>query len=938
MKAERWQRVETLFQAALARAPETRTTFLVEACPDNPSLREEVEKLLASFDAADSFLETPAADDLGFISQSSAVPSLASGQQLAHYEILSLLGVGGMGEVYLARDTKLDRPIALKLLPAQFAADPERVRRFEREARAASALNHPNIITIHEIGQESGTHFIATEYIAGETLRQRLNHGKLATSEAVAIARQIASALSAAHQAGIVHRDIKPENVMIWPDGLVKVLDFGLAKPLGEEPEPPSNTRLSETPLQTDPDLLVGTLNYLSPEQVRREKLDARTDLFSLGVVLYEMLAGARPFTGSTAAEVCAAILHGIPPPLVTCPLSHIVNRALAKERARRYQTAAELQADLSASALAQPAMSRSRRRLVMAVMLILVLCALGFWTWAKRGAKTEPAFKAQLAQKLTDLAGQELFPILAPDGQSFVFASYGSGNWDIYRQTIGAREAVNLTADSRGLDFQPAFSPDGARIAFCSTRHGSGVFVMNSDGGQVERLTEGGNNPAWSPDGREIAFADERIWDYEARTTYPSRSHLWAVNLATRTRRLITEHDAVQPSWSPHGHRLAFWGEQKGGHRDIWTVAASGGSEPVTVTDDGYVDWNPVWSPDGRQLYFLSNRRGGMNLWRVAIDEASGRVLGAPEPALLPTDNAQHINFARDGRSLIYAQINRSENLWQIAFDPASGKVTGTATPLIQGLKRYTMFSLAPDEQSFVYLAQGEPQYDLFVSKLDGTPLRRLTDDIAQDQVPRWSPDGQRIAFLSDRSGKYEIWQVRQDGIGLAQMTNVPGQEVIDPVWSPDGKRLLYQIRNVNSFIIHADQPGAAQTPQPLTGQAPPGFLVWDWSPNGELLGGWQPGQEKPHRGIVVYSFARQSYERLTDFGEFPVWLNDNQRLLFLNSRELYLLDRMGGQPRQIFSLSTNDFGLLALSRDNRRIYFTRRSNEADIWLLRLE
>ena len=938
MKPERWQRVETLFQAALARAPESRQPFLTEACPADPALRQEVEMLLISFDAAGSFLEEPAAAGFGFGGNLAPAPSLVTGQQLAHYEIISLIGTGGMGEVYLARDTKLDRYIALKLLPAQFASDSGRVARFEREARAASGLNHPNIITIHEIGQEDDKHFIATEHIAGETLRQRLNRGCLSQDEAIAITRQVTSALAAAHQAGIIHRDIKPENVMIWPDGLVKVLDFGLAKPMHDEPEPPTDAAPRDATLQTDPDFLIGTLNYLSPEQVRREKLDSRSDLFSLGVVLYEMLAGARPFAGATASEVCAAILDIDPPPLATSPLSHIVSRALEKERDRRYQTAADLQSDLLAGSLTQkePA-SRNRKHQALAIVaLALVLTVFGVWFWQRRSVakNSRPIFNATAAQKLTDLPGQELFPSLAPDGQSVIFASRHQGNWDIYRQAVGERAASNLTEGSASVEFQPAYSPDGKQIAFRSSRNGGGIFVMNSDGSNVTQLTDFGFNPAWSPDGRELVLADDISWDYEDRNPYPSASRLWAVNLATHEQRVITEHDAVQPSWSPHGQRIAFWGERKGGHRDIWTVASRGG-EPTPVTDDAFIDWNPVWSLEGEYLYFLSNRGGEMNLWRVVIDETTGRLSGAPEPATLPSNNCQHVNFARDGSTLVYGQATRSENLWRIAFDPARGQVSGAATSLTRGLKRYAMLSLAPDEKSFAYLARGEPQQDLFIADMLGAPLRRLTDDAAQDIVPRWSPDGSWIAFLSDRGGKYEIWKVRPDGTGLAQMTDMPRQDVIDPVWSPNSKRLLYQIRSVNSFIIAADQPGAAQTPQPLP-EPPPGFLVWDWSPNGEYLAGWQP---MTGRGIVVYSFAEHRYEPLTRIGAFPLWLNDNQRLLFREAGDLYLLDRTGGEPQKIYSLKQpNQIGSHALSRDNRRLYFTEVSSEADIWVLKLE
>lgn len=458
----------------------------------------------------------------------------------------------------------------------------------------------------------------------------------------------------------------------------------------------------------------------------------------------------------------------------------------------------------------------------------------------------------------------------------------------------------------------------------------------MNSDGGNITKLADIGFNPTWSPDGTEIAVAEDIVWNYEGRNTYPSASKLWAINVATRERRVITSHDAVQPNWSPNGHRLAFWGEQKGGHRDIWTVAADSG-EITPVTDDEHIDWNPVWSPDGNYLYFLSNRGGEMNLWRVAIDERTGQLRGVPEPANLPSNNCQHVSFARNGNGLVYGQTMQSENLWQLGFDSASGQVIGTAAPLTQGLKRYALFSLAPNEQSFAYLARGEPQQDLFIANLTGAPLKRLTDDAAQDIIPRWSPDGKWIAFISDRSGKYEIWKVRPDGTELQAMTHEPGKEVIAPVWSPDSSKLLYQIRNVNSFIVDATRLGSEQQSQALPGQPPEGFLPWEWSPDGTMLAGWQPPMpQQERRGIVIYSFAQQRYDSLPGSGMYPVWLNDNRRILYRENNALFLLDRTTGQSQKIYAVtSPNQLGHHQLSRDNRRLYFTSISIDADIWIL---
>src|SRR5262245_50445927 len=298
MTPERWQQVKDILYTALERTPEQRATFLDDACRGDQALRGEIEALIASYQRAESFLETPAIEVAAGLMAAELAGTLA-GQSLSHFRVLSLLDAGGMGEVYLAEDTLLARQVALKLLPADFTSDRDRIRRFQQEARAASSLNHPNIVIVHEIGEVNGSHFIATEFIEGETLRYRLKRGPVKVSEALDMAAQVAAALAAAHEAGIVHRDIKPENVMVRPDGLVKVLDFGLAK-LSETLLPQADAQAStQARLSTVPGVVMGTVSYMSPEQARGLKVDHRTDVFSLGVMLYEMVAGRRPFERS---------------------------------------------------------------------------------------------------------------------------------------------------------------------------------------------------------------------------------------------------------------------------------------------------------------------------------------------------------------------------------------------------------------------------------------------------------------------------------------------------------------------------------------------------------------------------------------------------------------------------------------------------------------
>jgi serine/threonine protein kinase len=349
MTPERWQQIDQLFHAALACEPSGRADFLAKACAGDEPLRLEVESLISSHEESDGFIETPAGDiAAGLLGAQES--TFEPGQRIAYYRIVRHLGSGGMGEVYLADDIRLNRKIALKLLPPHFTVNPDRVRRFEREARAATALNHPNIVTIYEIGHSNSTHFIATEFVDGKTLRQLLDDKRLTLRETLNVGIQVAAALKGAHAAGIVHRDIKPENIMVRADGYVKILDFGLAK-LTEQP--PTEADL-ETPtlLQTNPGLVMGTVQYMSPEQARGRKVDVRTDIWSLGVVLYELLSGHVPFSGATSSHVMVSLMEDPSPSLagyanVPADLAQIVSQALRKEIRERYQTAAQLMRDL---------------------------------------------------------------------------------------------------------------------------------------------------------------------------------------------------------------------------------------------------------------------------------------------------------------------------------------------------------------------------------------------------------------------------------------------------------------------------------------------------------------------------------------------------------------------------------------------------------------
>jgi len=424
---EQWHRVKEIFEAALGHAPEERSAFLGQACGGDDLLCSEVESLLSSYEQEKSFMETPAAA-LAARSLVSEESAALVGQQFGHYQIVREIGRGGMGVVYLAQDDSLGRPVALKLLPKHLTSDPNRLRRFEQEARAASALNHHNILTIYEIAQLDGLHSIATEFIDGVTLRERIRSKELELSETLNIAEQIASALVAAHEAGIVHRDIKPENVMLRRDGYVKVLDFGLAKLTEQQPVERVNASTTITGTNTDTGVM-GTVGYMSPEQARGESVDHRTDIFSLGVVIYEMVTGHMPFEAKTAGNVIVPIPEQEPPPLAhylpeaPAELQLIVNKALGQNRDERYQTMTELLADLKSVRSKRSAKSRftAGRLIVLAATLAVAVGGLLWFYASSRTVKSSlPPMKVV---PFTSVEGNEFSPAFSPDGNQIAFA-----------------------------------------------------------------------------------------------------------------------------------------------------------------------------------------------------------------------------------------------------------------------------------------------------------------------------------------------------------------------------------------------------------------------------------------------------------------------------------------------------------------------------------
>jgi Tol biopolymer transport system component len=884
------------------------------------------------------------------------------GQSLSHYKILEKLGSGGMGDVYVAEDTKLSRHAALKILPPEMAENPERRMRFEREAKAIAALNHPNIVHVYSIEETDGIHFITMELVRGKTLTELIPKKGLPLNKFFEIAIPLADAVSAAHGQAIIHRDLKPDNLMVSDEGRLKILDFGLAKLKQEFVA----AGASELPTQsaTGEGRILGTVAYMSPEQAEGKTVDHRSDIFSIGTILYEMATGERPFKGDSTASIISSILKDTPRPATAVNpalpqmLGRIIRRCLVKDTEHRYQIAKDLRneleemkqevdsGDVSERAASVAPSPGKKWTLVAAFVAVAVVTAIATYllTHLSREEAGDVPIEGTFT-RLTSRAGQELFPSLSLDGDFVVYASAVSGNWDIYLQRVGGENAMNLTEDSTDEDTHPAFSPDGKQIAFRSERDGGGIFVMGATGESVRRLTDFGCSPSWSPDGSEIAYVAE--CNVETPHVRSSVSQLWTVNLASGETRLISEADLMQPSWSPHGLRIAYWSihdatGKRTGQRDIWTIPAGGG-EAIPVTQDAPTDWNPVWSPDGNYIYFSSDRSGSMNLWRIMVDEASGRVIGQPEIVTTgATASHQHHSFSKDGSQLAYVECVESSNLWKVSFDPSAGKVTGQPSQITRGSRVATRVDVSPDGSWLAFDAFGSGREDIFVIRTDGTGRRQLTDDRYRDRYPRWSPDGKKIGFYSNRSASYEIWTIEPDGSGLQQLTDTPSQSVNFPTWSPDGSRMAYHNRSEGvSYIFDPNKPWEDQTPLPLPSLENEDlhFEAYSWSPDGRSIAGTFHTGAGANVGPAIYDRESKTYLGPLEFMGAdiyrPAWLPDSRGIVFASKKGVYMADRELHQVQEILSDATIEFPKVA--PDGQSIYFNRRIIEADIWLLTL-
>jgi eukaryotic-like serine/threonine-protein kinase len=773
--------------------------------------------------------------------------TIAAGARLGSYEVLAPLGAGGMGEVYRARDTKLGREVAIKVLPAHLSNDPDALARFEREARAIAALSHPNILAIHDFGEHAGTAYAVMELLEGETLRERLMEGPLSVRRAADFGVQIANGLAAAHAKGIVHRDLKPENVFVTKDGRVKILDFGLARQAA--PARGSDTRSPTAAGMTDAGTVLGTVGYMSPEQVRGLPADHRSDLFSFGVVLYEMLSGRRAFQRDTAAETMTAILKEDPPEpsatgaaAIPAGLERIVHHCLEKNPEERFQSARDLAFDLTSSAgvsgISRGVAAAPGRRTLSPAAVIAVVAALaaGLLLGAGLMARLRKPVEAEpIRVRALTFSGRDMEPSASPDGRLIAFTSARDGVSRIWiKQLAGGGEAP-LTS---GPDRSARFSPDGSSVLFLRDLGTTqALYRIGLVGGEPRKLADDAVEADWSPDGLRIVFvrvraAPEKV---SALTILDTGSGVETV-LAQ-----LPDKDIFGPRWSPDGRGIAFVRGDTSANASIWQLVlldvASRRERALGVPGPASPLGGIAWSGEGKEIYFVRSGSiigdiSGSQGRLVRCDVATGKEQSLLWFAgLFPLSGgaqgvSAHCDIAGPGRVLFDSKPQR-QNLRELELclsnpgrrpcgppNPQAlpGGAAGGARLLTRGSSSDRQPAYSPDGKRVLFSSNRSGNLDLWLLDLESGALRQLTDDAAQDWDPGFTPDGSRIVWSCDRSGHLEIWIANADGSGARQISK-DGLDAENPVVTRDGAWVFYWSGNPAKpgiWRIHPDGTGA--------------------------------------------------------------------------------------------------------------------------------
>ncbi len=804
-----------------------------------------------------------------------------TGRTLAHYKLLEKLGEGGMGAVYRAEDTRLGRVVAVKILSAEKVADAHYLARFLQEARLASSLNHPNIATIHDVGEADGLHYIAMELVEGESLRRRISGQPLKLGPLLDLALQIAEALAEAHGRSVVHRDIKGDNILVTPQGRIKMLDFGLAKRL---PGPPDAT-LTLARNMTETGVVMGTVSYMSPEQALGQPVDARSDLFSFGVVLYEMATGRLPFDGTSATSVIDKILHGPPPALREMPpvLEDLLLKLLEKDPGDRFQSARDLVVDLrrlkkaydlgkldtTRLRVAPRAPFRNRVLVLGAVAVVAFVAGIvvhRYWPGRSGAGDTRAAPRFST---VTRFSGVEAQPAFSPDGRSFVFVSDRGGQWDLWVGVVDGGSLLRITNDTN-VEMRPRWAPDGSRIAYARMNDGGtfDIWMISPLGGTPRKFLPDATDPAWSSDGRTLAYIN-----LETNT-------LWLCDATGANARTVTKPEPLrnprQPAFSRDGRRLAFALRYTGPRGDL-AVVDIGSGQVRLLTEGGALALTPAWSPDDRFVYFASYRSGAMNIWKIA----SGG--GQPEQVTSGQGDDAEMDLSLDGKRLLFSTYRVNVDLAEVRLDAPGGQKPAGVKWLTRDAARGEIAPVySSDGRRVAYFSNrpGTEVETIWTMEADGSKASPLLEDGRVNIYPRWTAGGQSVVYMS-RAGLTRF-ELRRAALSGAPPETLSADEAYSIPWgdvSADGR------------VVFGWQDGKARTVDAKTGQPQDLEAVrsrgrlWQlrWSRDGRLLAYSVPPRraDDPQAGAWVYDFRNPPRQVFQGWVLWQEWTHAGELLV---------------------------------------------------------
>jgi Tol biopolymer transport system component len=987
MKPERWQQASRILEIALEYDPDRRAAYLDEVCANDVEVRREVESLLAASEHAGSLLDSPAMEMAAPLFVSESVESML-GQSIGRYKIISALGAGGMGEVYLAQDTRLGRQIALKLLPAFFTTDKDRLRRFEQEAHAASGLSHPNACVIHEVGETAdGRHYIAMEYVEGVTLRLHMSGARLKLTEALDVVIQVSSALAAAHAAGVVHRDIKPENIMVRPDGIIKVLDFGLAK-LTEQRQDANSEVATRALVQTGTGNVMGTTTYMSPEQVRGLVVDGRTDIWSLGVVLYEMIAGHTPFEGDTASDLIVAILKTDPPPLTfhaaeaPSELEHVARKTLQKEREARYQTVGELLKDLkeikqelefqakleySAKPAAGDQANAARDSGQAELQTVQVEAAHTDQDALARATSSAEYVISQVKRHKTGVLAALAVLVIASTGLAYAIYRFAGRTKPavIHFQNMKITRLTN-----EGNVGNAAISPDGKYLAYSVSEGGKRSLwtkhLATDSQTQIVPPVEGGLNPnTFTHDGGYIY--------YIRRDQQNPQGTLYQVPVLGGASKKILTNIAFPISLSPDDKQIAFGRYYDDSNEDELLVANADGTNERSLLrphPGRLSEAAASWSPDGKTVAvgYGQQDSGGDYIVVALVSVADRTVKLMPTPRWV---NIGPIVWFSDGSGLALQAQDQEFGKWQIwqlsypggearritnDLSSYNGNLTltaaGNALVTVQG-EMTSRIWIAPDGKAssarevtsrkngqdglgglmwspdgrVVYGNNIEGKKNIWIMNGDGSAAKPLTDSTADsyNHLPEVTSDGRYVVFISTRTAQWQLWRTDIDGSNPKQLTQERDGAGSFCI-SPDGQWVVYSPFPSGISKVSID----GGTPTRLIDK-PGGYS--QVSPDGRLLAYYFGGK------ITVATFDGGAPIKTFDMpgtsGPLFYFSNDGHSLIYINTQNgvsnLWSQPLDGGAPKQITDFKSDLIWRFAYSRDGKQLALARGSVSRD-------